>query len=308
MRAVRMERLGGPEVLEVVDVPDPVAAPGRVVVRVRAAAINPGEIAIREGRLEAVWPSALPQGEGSDLAGIVEQVGEGVEQLAAGDAVCGWSDERGSHAELASVPAGQLVAKPATVPWEVAGSMFVAPFAAYASIDAVAPRAGETVVIAGAAGGVGSVAVQLAARTGATVIALAGFSNHAWLRTHGAIPLVYADDWAEHVRALAPGGVDALADLHGGGYADAAIALGVAPSRINTIADREAGGRLGISMQGSSQIASRDVLAELVGLVAAGELEIPIAATYPLERVRDAYTELARGHTHGKIVLTPSDG
>jgi NADPH:quinone reductase-like Zn-dependent oxidoreductase len=300
-----MERLGGPEVLEVVDVPDPEAAPGRVVVRVRATAINPGEIAIREGRLEAVWPSSLPQGEGSDLAGIVEQVGDGVEGLAPGDPVCGWSDERNAHAELVPVPAEHLVPKPEAVPWEVAGSMFVAPFAAYASIGAVAPKAGETVVIAGAAGGVGSIAVQLARRTGATVIALAGLANHAWLRSHGAIPLAYAEDWAEHVRAVAPGGVDAFADLFGQGYADAAIALGVAPSRINTIADRDAAGRLGISAQGSSQIASRAVLAELVGLVAHGELEIPIARTYPLDRVRDAYEELAGRHTHGKIVLIP---
>ncbi len=303
MRAVRFDRFGGSEVLEVRGVERPAVTAGRVLVRVKAAAINPGEIAIREGRLEARWPTTLPSGEGSDVAGLVEELGDGVTDFRVGDAVCGWSDERATHAELVAVPVNQLVAKPDTVSWEAAGSMFVAPMAAYASIDAVAPKAGETVVVSGAAGGVGSVAVQLAHLTGARVIGLAGERNHAWLRAHDIVPVTYGRGQDKRIREAAGGPVDAFIDTFGSGYADLAIELGVAPPRINTIIDYEAVERLGIKGQGSSLIASHDVLAELVGLVADGNLEIPIAATYPLDDVREAYDTLAGRHTHGKIVL-----
>jgi NADPH:quinone reductase-like Zn-dependent oxidoreductase len=303
MRAVRFDRFGGSEVLEVRDVERPAATPDRVLVRVKAAAINPGEIAIREGRLEARWPTTLPCGEGSDVAGLVEELGNGVTGFDVGDAVCGWSDERATHAELVAVPVGQLVAKPDALSWEVAGSMFVAPMAAYASIDAVRPKAGETVVVSAAAGGVGSVAVQLAHLTGATVIGLAGERNHDWLRAHDIVPVTYGRGQAERIREATGGHVDAFIDTFGSGYADLAIELGVAPSRVNTIIDNDAIQRLGIKGQGSTLIASRAVLAELVGLVADGSLEIPIAATYPLDDVREAYDRLAERHTHGKIVL-----
>jgi NADPH:quinone reductase-like Zn-dependent oxidoreductase len=305
MKAVRFDRYGGPEVLELREVDDPVAGPGEVVVRLRAASINPGEIAIRSGALEQMWPSTFPSGEGSDLAGTVEQVGDGVTAFAPGDEVAGWSDDRASHAELVKVPADHLTPKPAGVPWEIAGSIFVAPMAAYASVDAVRPQAGELVVVSGAAGGVGSVAVQLARRTGANVIGLASPANHDWLRGHGIVPVAYGDGQEQRIRDAAPGGVDAWIDLYGGGYVDLAIALGVAPGRINTIIDRDAAGRVGAQTQGSSQVVTAAILGELLALVAAGELEIPIAGTFPLDRVRDAYEELAARHTHGKIVLIP---
>jgi NADPH:quinone reductase-like Zn-dependent oxidoreductase len=305
MRAVRFDRYGGPEVLELREVDDPVAGAGEVVVRVRAAAINPGEIAIREGALAARWPTTFPSGEGSDLAGTIEQVGDGVSAFATGDEVAGWTDDRASHAELVAVPVDHLAAKPAGVPWEIAGSMFVAPMAAYASVDAVAPMPGELVVVSGAAGGVGSIAVQLARRTGANVIGLAGPANHDWLRGHGIVPIAYGDGQEQRIRDAAPGGVDAWIDVFGGGYVDLAAALGVAPSRINTIIDGDGATRVGASMEGSSQVATAAILADLLALVAAGELEVPIAATFPLDRVRDAYAELSDRHTHGKIVLLP---
>jgi NADPH:quinone reductase-like Zn-dependent oxidoreductase len=305
MKAVRFDRYGGSDVLEVRDVDPPQPAPGRVLVRVRATAINPGEASIREGRLAQRWPTTFPSGEGSDLAGVVEQLGDGVGAFSIGDEVCGWTDERAAHAELVSVPVDQLAARPGSIPWNVAGSLFVAPFAAFASVDAVAPKAGETVVVSAAGGGVGSVAVQLARLSGATVIGLAGERNHAWLRSRGIVPVAYGDGQSERIREAAPAGVDAFIDTFGGGYVDLAVALGVPADRINTIADFDAVQRLGVKSQGSSQIASKAVLDEIVGLVASARIEIPIAGTYSLSDVRAAYDELAHRHTHGKIVLLP---
>jgi NADPH:quinone reductase-like Zn-dependent oxidoreductase len=305
MRAVRFDRYGGLEVLEVREVEDPTAGAGRVVVRMRAAAINPGEIAVREGALEKLWPATFPSGEGSDLAGVVEQVGEGVRDVAIGDPIAGWSNERSTHAELVAIPADQLAVKPDGASWEAAGSLFVAGMTAYASVDAVSPQEGETVVVSGAAGGVGSITVQLARLSGATVIGLARERHHEWLRAHDIVPVSYGEGQLERIREAAGGPVDAFMDTFGGGYADLAIELGVAPDRINTIIDRDAVERLGIKNKGGSSIASREVLAELVGLVGDGQVEVPIAATYPLARVRDAYAELAKRQTRGKIVLVP---
>ena len=305
MKAVRFDEYGGVDALEVREVEDPVASPGRVLVEVRAAGINPGEIAIREGRLDERWPATFPSGEGTDLAGVVQAVGEGVTAVAVGEEVLGWTEERASHAELVAVPADQLIAKPASVSWEVAGSLFVVALAAYASVQAVAPQAGETVVVSAAAGGVGSVAVQLVRRTGATVIGLAGEHNHDWLRRHGIVPVRYGEGQADRIREAAGGTIDAFIDTFGRGYVDLAIELGVAPQRINTIIDYEAVQRLGVQGQGTHAIASAALLAELAALVADGSLEIPIARTYRLDEVRDAYRELAQRHTHGKIVLLP---
>jgi NADPH:quinone reductase-like Zn-dependent oxidoreductase len=305
MKAVRFDHYGGVDVLEVREVEDPVAAAGQVLVAVKAAGINPGEIAIREGYLHDRWPATFPSGEGTDLAGVVRAVGAGVTAFAAGDEVLGWTEQRASHAELVVVPADQLTAKPASVSWQVAGSLFVVAMAAYASVEAVAPAAGETVVVSAAAGGVGSAAVQLARRTGATVIGLAGERNHDWLRSHDIVPVTYGDGQADRIAEAAHGKIDAFIDTFGGGYVDLAIELGVAPQRINTIIDYEAVERLGVNAQGTHSIATAPLLAELAGLVADGSLEIPIARTFPLEDVRDAYRELARRHSHGKIVLLP---
>lgn len=305
MRAVRFDEYGGVDVLEVRDVEDPVAGVGEVVVAVKAAGINPGEIGIREGRMHDRFPATFPSGQGSDFAGVIQQSGDGLEAFSEGDEVLGWTGQRASQAELVAVPADQITAKPDNVPWEVAGSLFVAGMAAYNSNEAVAPQAGETVVVSAAAGGVGSIAVQLARRSGALVIGLAGEANHAWLRQHGIVPVTYGDGQAERIKEAAHGSINAFIDTFGGGYVELAIDLGVPPDRINTIADFAAVGRFGVGSQGTHANATAQRLADLAGLVAEGELEVPIARTFSLDQVREAYTELADRHTHGKIVLLP---
>jgi NADPH:quinone reductase-like Zn-dependent oxidoreductase len=305
MKAVRFDHYGGVEVLEVREVPQPVPAPGEVLVAVKAAAINPGEIAIREGYLDARFPATFPSGEGTDFAGVVEELGAGVESFAAGHSVIGWSEQRSSHAQFVAVPAEQLTAKPDGLAWEVAGSLFVAGMAAYAGVQAVAPAPGEVVVVSGAAGGVGSITVQLAVRSGATVIGLASEGNHAWLRDHGVIAVTYGDGQAERIGAASGGHIDAFIDAFGGGYVDLAVSLGVPIERINTIADFEAIERLGVHGEGTHAVGTSELLAQLAALAADGSVEVPIARTFPLVQVRDAFDELALRKTHGKIVLIP---
>jgi NADPH:quinone reductase-like Zn-dependent oxidoreductase len=304
-RAVQFDHYGGLDVLQVVDVPDPVPGPGEALVRVKAASINPGEGKIREGALHSRFPSTFPSGEGSDFAGVVEAVGVDVTAVAIGDEVIGYSDNRNSQAELVVVAATQLTPRPPSVPWEVAGSLHVAGVTAWAAVRAVSLSDGDTVVVAGAAGGVGVFAVQLAALRGATVIGLAGESKHGWLRSHDVVPVLYGDGVEDRIRAAAPDGVDAFLDLVGGGYVELALALGVAPDRIDTIADFEAVSKHGVKGDGSAAGTGASTLAELAADVANGSLEVPIAATYPLDQVRDAYAELEQGHTLGKIVLLP---
>ncbi len=304
MKAVRFDEYGGVDVLNVVDVPTPVPGPRQVLVQVKAAGINPGEAKIRDGLLHERWPAVFPSGQGSDLAGLVAQTGPGVTGVSAGDAVIGYTDDRASQAEYVLVDAEHLTAKPGAVPWEVAGSLFVAGATAYAAVRAVAPGAGDTVVVAGAAGGVGSIAVQLARRAGATVIGIAGQANHDWLAAHGVVPVTYGDGVAERIRSAAPK-VDAFIDTVGADYVQLALELGVSPARIDTIVNFGAVGEYGVKAEGNAAGASAAVLAELAGLIAAGQLEVPIAATFPLADVRAAYELLARGHIRGKIALIP---
>ncbi len=304
MKAVRFDEYGGVEVLKVVDVPRPVPGAGQVLVQVKAAGINPGEAKIREGLLAARWPATFPSGEGSDLAGIVAETGPGVSGVSVGDEVIGWTDNRASQAEYVVVEEQHLTPKPAGVPWEVAGALFVAGATAYAAVRAVSLTEGDTVVVSGAAGGVGSLAVQLARRADATVIGLASQANFGWLAGHGVIPVAYGDGVAHRIR-LAAGKVDAFIDTFGADYVQLALELGVEASRIDTIANFEAVARYGVKGDGNGAGASASVLAELAGLIAAGELEVPIAATFPLDQVQDAYRQLATGHILGKIVLLP---
>jgi NADPH:quinone reductase-like Zn-dependent oxidoreductase len=304
-KAVKFDTYGGLDVLEVRDVPRPIPAKSQVLVRVKAAGINPGEAAIREGALRARFPATFPSGEGTDFAGIVEEVGEGVTTFAAGNEVVGYTHDRASHAEFVVVDPDHLTARPANVPWEQAGALFVAGTTAYSCVRAVSIKAGDTVVVSGAAGGVGSIVVQLAKLAGATVIGLAGEANHKWLAAHGAIPVAYGPGVADRIRAAAGGRVDAFIDTFGKGYVDLALELKVSPDRINTIIDFEAVAKHKVKAEGSQASANGKVLAELVGLMAKGQLEIPVAKTYPLDQVRDAFRELMERHTHGKIVLIP---
>jgi NADPH:quinone reductase-like Zn-dependent oxidoreductase len=304
MKAVRFDRYGDLDVLDVVEVPDPTPGDGQALVRVKAAGINPGEAAIRTGAMHDRWPATFPSGQGSDLAGVVERVGAGVREWQAGDEVIGFTNERASHAELVAVDAENLTSRPPAVPWDGAGALCIAGATAWAAVRAVGASPGDVVVVSGAAGGVGTIAVQLARNAGATVVGLASQRHHGWLRDHGAIPLRYDGGLAERIPEAGGGRVDALVDTFGSGYVDLAIELGVAPERIDTIIDWNAAARHGVKTDGSS-FASATVLAELAALIADGKLEVPIARTYPLDRVRDAYRELEQRHTLGKIVLRP---
>ncbi|HET6866854.1 MAG TPA: NADP-dependent oxidoreductase [Solirubrobacteraceae bacterium] len=305
-RAVRFDEYGDVEVLNVVEVERPAPGPGQALVRVKAAGINPGEATIRKGLMHERWPATFPSGEGSDLAGVVEEVGPDVDAFSPGDEVLGWTDQRGSQAELVVVPVDQLTRKPPGVPWEVAGALFVAGTTAYAAVRAVGAGSGDTVIVSGAAGGVGSLTVQLVRLAGATVIGLAGESNHQWLLEHGAIPVAYGDGVAGRIREVTDDHVDAFIDTFGGGYVALAIEeLGVAPERVDTIIDWAAAEQYGVQTEGTAAAASAEVLAELIELIDSGKLVVPIARVYPLDEVRDAYRELERRHTRGKIVLVP---
>jgi NADPH:quinone reductase-like Zn-dependent oxidoreductase len=304
VKAVRFDEYGPVDVLQVVDVPRPAPGPGQVLVQVKAAGINPGEAKIRAGLLARIWPATFPSGQGSDLAGIVAETGDSVTGWSVGDEVIGWTDNRASQAEYVVVEEENLTARPAEVPWEVAGGLFVAGCTAYAAVRAVALTEGDTVVVSGASGGVGSIAVQLARRAGATVIGVAGDDHRQWLTGHGVIPVAYGDGVAGRIRQAA-GKVDALVDTFGADYVEVALSLGVEPSRIDTIANLEAIAKYGVRGDGNAAGASASVLAELAGLIAAGQLEVPVTATFPLDEVRDAYRRLAAGHILGKIVLLP---
>jgi len=305
MKAVRFHEYGAVDVLRVEEVPRPVPGPGQVLVEVRAAGIQPGEVMIREGARHQRWPATFPSGQGSDLAGVVVGTGPEVRGFAVGDEVLGFTHARASHAEYVLAEDVQLVHRPAGLPWEVAGSLYVAGTTAYATVFAVDPGPGDTVVVSGAAGGVGSLAVQLASRRGATVIGLASERNHPWLVDHGVVPVAYGDDVTDRIRKASGGAVDAFIDTFGEGYVALAVELGVRPERINTIRDWRTAAEVGARTYGEGSAASAVVVGELARLAARGELEVPIAATYPLEQVREAFRELAEGHTHGKIVLMP---
>lgn len=303
--AVRFDQYGGIDVLQVVDVERPMPGPDQVLVGVKAAGINPGEASIREGVFAEQWPATFPSGQGSDLAGVVAAVGAGVLQFAVGDEVIGFTNKRASQAAFVVVEGTDLIHRPSNVPWEVAGALFVAGTTAYAAVRAVALQPGDTVAVSGAAGGVGSLVVQLAARAGATVIGLASSTHHHWLSDHGAIPVAYGEGIEQRVRAATDNHLDAFIDTFGADYVELALKLGVRPERINTIINFAATTTYSVKAEGNAEAANAAVLAELAHLIDQGELVMPIARVYPLADVRAAYRELEQRHTQGKIVLVP---
>jgi NADPH2:quinone reductase len=302
-KAVQLSAYGGLEQLKIVDVAKPVPQAGEVVVRVVAAGTNPGEISIREGFLKAMYSMEFPFGQGSDFAGRVDSVGSGVTEFAPGDDVIGWSDQRSAQAEYVLIGAAQLIAKPPALDWFRAGSLKIVATTAVAAVRAVALKPGDTVAIVGAAGGVGSLAVQLARRTGARVIGIASNESAPFLRSVGVEPLAYGDGLAERLRAAAPNGLAAFIDLFGGGYVELAATLGVAPARINTIIDFAGAKKVGAKTDGGTAVPTRESLASVADAIAWGEIVMPLTAIYPFTMVHDAYTELARRKAHGKIVL-----
>lgn len=311
-RAVMFEQYGGVEVLDVVEVAPPQPGDGQMLVRVRTAGINPFEAKLRSGVYEGAIPVSFPAAQGNDFAGVVEQLGTDVAGFAVGDEVFGTTARRGSQAELALAAPGRTLPRPAALPWEVAGGLWTVGTTAYAAVAAVAPAAGDVVVVAGAAGGVGGLAAQLARVRGASVIGVASERSHAWLRSRGIVPVAYGagsgaglGERLRQAAAEAGAPLSAMIEAAGNGYVALAVELGIAPGRIDTIVDSEAAAAYGARSDGGQAAPVPQSVAELVQLIVAGELELPVAASFPLERVRDAYTLLEEGHAPGKIVLTP---
>lgn len=305
MRAVRLDGYGDVGVLEVRDVDVPVASSGEVVVQVVATSINPGEASIREGAMDPERSRVFPMGEGSDFAGRIVDVGADVTGWETGAEVIGWSGQRSAHAQYVAVPAEQITRRPDQVPWEQAGSLYVAGGTAVTMRDAVSLQPGETVVVTAAAGGVGSILTQLLVLAGARVLGVAGPGNDAWLTGVGAEPVNRGAGLADRLRAAAPDGVAAFFDCFGQGYTDSALELGVPSEQVVTIADFEAARRNGTQVVFGWKVTTAATLADLAEKIANGDLVVPVAATYPLEAVREAYTALAERRTRGKIVLLP---
>lgn len=304
-RAVRFSRYGGPEVLEIVDVPDLHPGPGEVRIAVRAAAVNPFDWKVRRGYMAggAAAPDE-PQGLGSDLAGIVDEVGSGVTAFAVGDEVLG-SASSPAYAEQALANASDLVRRPAGVPWPVAGGLSVTGRTAYRTLKQLHVAEGETLLVHGAAGGVGFVAVQLAVAWGLRVVGTASERNHERLRSVGAIPVTYGDGLEDRVRAVAPEGVDAVLDTTGHGVLELSVRLAGGPDRVLTIADGAAAEHGVRFSSGDEEVDMADARAELVAMIAAGRLDVPVARTVPMTEVADAHRESESGHADGKIVLLP---
>ncbi|HEX4832610.1 MAG TPA: NADP-dependent oxidoreductase [Trebonia sp.] len=304
-RAVLLESFGGPEVLRLRPVPAPQAGPGQVRVRVTAAGLNPMDwFMTRDPQAAARFGLSLPCGFGTDYAGVVDQAGDGVTGLAAGDRVFGGALSRAVADYVVIDAAGTIAAggdahhTPDGVDDRTAATLAIAGCTAAAALAVVSPGPGDTLLIGGAGGGVGVFAVQLARLAGARVIGTGSAASADALRALGAEPVTYGDGLAGRVRALAPAGVTAAVDLHGTEAAEAARELGVPDERITTIAAQVAG-----IAPANGANAAPGAVEEIARLVAAGQLRVPIAASFPVEQVRAAVELQAGRHVHGKVVI-----
>jgi NADPH:quinone reductase-like Zn-dependent oxidoreductase len=305
VQAIALERYGGPEVLRLTDLPEPKVGPDVVLVRARAAGVNPVDWKIREGRLDAAFPSHFPLVPGWDVAGVVEQAGPAVTEFAPGDEVVGYVRrdhiQHGTYAELVPAPIRALAPKPARVPWTEAGGLPLVGLTAQQSLRAAGAGVGDTVLVHAAAGGVGSLAVQLAGLVGARVIGTASERNHDWLRSLGAQPVTYGDGLVDRVRGLAPDGVDVALDLVGGEALEASAELVKDPARIVSIIDparvKELGGRYLFVRPDPGG------LAELAAYLGTGKLTVPVERVFPLAEAADAQRLVQQGHVRGKVVL-----
>ncbi|MET9905539.1 NADP-dependent oxidoreductase [Streptomyces sp. NPDC006476] len=306
MKAVYFRRFGGPEVLEFDELPDPTLGPHGVLVRTRAAAVNPLDWKAREGLLAPLADAVFPVVGGFDVAGTVERVGVSVTEFAPGDEVLGyvWQDvvRSGTFAELVVAPARTLVRKPAGLTWEEAAALPLAGLAAYQSVaHRLRVRRGEAVLVHAAAGGVGLFAVQLARLRGAEVIGTAGEHNHDFLRALGVRPVAHGSGLAERVRQFAPDGVDAVLDAVGRRALRASRELLRPGGRLVSLVEPRV-----TELGGSYLFARPDAadLTELARLAAERELAVEVARTFPLEQAAQAQQLLREGHTRGKLVLS----
>jgi NADPH:quinone reductase-like Zn-dependent oxidoreductase len=303
MRAVVFEEFGGPEVLRTEDVTEPHAGPGQTRVRVRAAGVNPIDFKVRRGWTKGFINVTFPATPGLEVAGVVDEVGEGSE-FAVGDEVVGWSTT-GSYAEHAL--AGNVVRKPAGLTWEQAVGLPVAGETAQRVLDELQLKDGETLLLHGAAGAVGSIAAQLARTLGATVIGTASPANHDFLRSLGVIPVAYGEGLVDRVRGVAPQGIDAVFDTAGQGGLKESIELRGDTDRIVTIADFSAA-ELGVAASNGSSASPAEIAAGLTNQLqaaAAGNLKVRIAQTFALTDAAKAQELSESGHAPGKVVVLP---
>ncbi len=305
-KAIQFARYGGPEVLELVDVPDPHAGEDQVRIAVRAAGVNPIEWKVRRGMMAEVNPLSLPAGLGSELAGVVDEVGEGVTPWQVGDEVFGFA-KTPAYAELALADPASLVAKPAQLDWATAAALPIGVRTAYRVLELLHVGDGDVLLIHAAAGGVGLFAVQLARARGARVIGTASETNHAFLRSLGAEPVAYGEGLRERVLALAPDGVDAVLDASGRGELPLSIELAGGTERVITIAAPDAAAH-GVAFSGGTGGPTVDTAAAIplaLELLGQGRLQVPIHRAFPLAEAANAHAESERGHLRGKIVLLP---
>jgi NADPH:quinone reductase-like Zn-dependent oxidoreductase len=301
--AIQYDDYGPPEVLHLAEVAELTAGTGRVRVAVRAAGVNPFDWKVRSGAFRQFFPVEFPSTPGSEFAGVVDQVGEGVTGFAVGDEVLG----RGSatYAEQAVVDPAGIERKPATMSFEQAAALPVAVSAAYRVLVPLALEPGQTLLVDGAAGGVGGILVQVARARGLQVVGTASERNHGRLRELGVTPVVYGDGLAERVAAVAPNGIDAAADLAGKSL-DTLVQLTGDPSKVVSIADGDGAKRLGARFTGGADQAPADALAEAIRLVEDGRLVIPVGSVYPLAEAAAAQAESESGRSDGRIVLRVS--
>jgi NADPH:quinone reductase-like Zn-dependent oxidoreductase len=296
--AVRYSRFGGPEVLEVAEIPVAQPGEGEVLVEVYATGLNPVESSIRRGDHLDRWAVDFPAGQGRDLAGVVVATGPGVTGFSRGDRVMGYADG-GAQASQVVVPATHLLQKPAALTWEVAGSLYTAGTMAWTAVEGLALRPEDTIVVTAAAGGVGCLASQFARMRGTTVVGTSAETRFDFLSQFGIIPTAYGPGLADRVRALVPGPVTAFLDFLGG-QADEAIALGVPPSRILTVLDWDAVDEHGVRVVEPGDLVALGRVSELL---ATHRVRLPIARVFSVDDVADAYRALDRREAPGKIVL-----
>jgi NADPH:quinone reductase-like Zn-dependent oxidoreductase len=301
MKAVQFSEYGDPEVLHVAEVDEPHAGPGQIRIAVRAAGVNPIDWKVRSGMM-AERPLATPTTPGSDVAGVVDEVGEGVDDVAVGDDVFGFAIGGGAaeHTLLA-----HYARKPPELSWEEAGGFPVAVETAARTLDALGVGEGQTVLITGAAGGVGTAAVQLARLRGARVIGTASERNHDFLRSLGAEPTTYGDGLVERVRALAPDGVDRALDTAGRGALPDLIELTGDAGNVVTIADYSAP-KLGVRVSaGGGTERAYYALADAARYAQEGRFSLPVERTFSFADAAEAQRVSEAGHVRGKLVLVP---